>query len=102
MEGKGIDKNSLKLPKRVFVGLVALQVVVILATLLLRKGSDSGDGDSSFSSIVPFWLIIMIPIIITRKNKPKRFNSINHLWILVGLASFVLLAMVLFLLGVIS
>ena len=97
-EKKKVD--NLKLLKYILLGLVALQVVVIAATLLSGRGSGSGGGDSSSSSVVPFWLIIMIPIILSRKNKSKNFQSKNFLWLLVVLAAFVLLGMTVFLLKV--
>ena len=89
---------NLKTPKYILVGLIVLQVIAMAATIFFfkgRGGSGEGDGGSSSSSLLPIWLVVFIPLLVRRKRlSPQRKKLL--LWVLVLLASLVLLAMILF------
>jgi len=103
MEENNNEVSNLRLPKYILIGLVLLQIVVLGLVFFFRKGSgSSGDGEVSSSSLVPFWLIILIPIIVSRRKKQTSTQTKNLIWLAVGLAVVVLLGMTVFLLRSIS
>jgi len=101
------DTSSLKLPKYILIGLVATQIIIIAAQFffLRESGGDGGSTSDSSSSIggmpLPIWIALFIPILAVRKKtKQTVAQKKKILWILVGLASLLLIAMGVFLLKV--
>jgi len=95
---KKIDKNK-RLSIYILVVLIGLQFLFLGLQMFAWRGRNSslkGNG-SSKTSFFPFlWLIVMAPILVSRK---KKFLSEKHrkwmMWALVGLATLVLLIMIL-------
>lgn len=106
MTKKKVKENEKqKLPIYFLAALVLLQVIVIALTMFVSKSGGAEaktPGDSTATSIIPIWFVIMIPFLV-RKNKKLDDAKRNKLsWILVGVATAVLLVMLIFLIKVIT
>ena len=90
--------------KLILGGLIALQVVGVLALMLASKSRPAVSGTDTDSSIFPYWLIILIPIILAKKKKKavsKKEQKTIYL-VMICLALLVLLLMVFFLFHLIA
>jgi hypothetical protein len=95
MENSG--KKNLRLPVYILVGLVALQIVVLIATIFMPR--ERGDGGGSSSSFLPIWVAIFIPIILAKRRREQTYKQkAILLWVTAGLALLLLVGMMVFLL----
>jgi uncharacterized membrane protein YhaH (DUF805 family) len=92
--------NKLKQPKYLLVALIGLQVILLTTTIFVLKSraGTGGESNSTSSSFLPIWIAVFIPIIATMRKRQTVVQKSTWLWLLVGLATLVLLGMIVFLL----
>lgn len=97
-EGALVKEKNEKL-KKILLFIVGLQVLALGATMffLFSRGSGSSGGGegSSSSTLLPLWIAIFIPIIVSQNKKKTGKEMQKRMYMLIGLAILVLLGIVL-------
>lgn len=90
-------KTNLKLPKYLLIILVILQVSILTAQFFALNKYFNTSSIKNSSPFLPFWVAIFIPLIYTiNKKRRNKEQTSAWLWILVGIAAFVLIIMTAF------
>lgn len=84
---------KLRQPMYLLVVLILLQVILLATTIFVLKGGSNQTNADSNTSFVPIWIAVFIPLIATIRKPQTEKRKKLWMWLLVGLATLVLLGM---------